>query len=70
MFPEKPKRKRHKLLSIQLVMMLMIPALFISGFRSELDFGFYGDIFAMTVMICAAIYLTYQFVEWLIGQLW
>jgi hypothetical protein len=65
MFPEKPKRngKRRYLLAL----ILLLPVLLI--FRN-FDFGFYGDITAMTVMICSAIYLTYQLVEWLIGKLW
>ena len=64
MFPEKPKRKQKQRF---LTLILLVPLMLL--FRN-FDFGFYGDVLAMTVMICAAIYLTYQLVEWLIGKTW
>lgn len=65
MFPEKPKRGQKKRRFFALI--LLLPMLI--AFR-QVEFGILGDSIAMMVMICAAIYLVYQLVEWLIGKVW
>ena len=65
MFKEKPKRGKKNRFYFALV--LLLPMLLVSR---QIEFGILGDSIAMTVMICAAIYLTYQLVEWLIGKIW
>jgi hypothetical protein len=64
MFPEKPKRKGRKHFSKYILLLALIPV-FLS-FHLEIELGLLGDSVAVTVLICAAIYLVYQLVDWLI----
>jgi hypothetical protein len=67
MFPEKPKRKSRKHFSKYLLLLVLIPVLM--SFHFKLELGLLGDSLAVTVLLCAAIYLVYQFVDWLIHWL-
>jgi hypothetical protein len=66
MSPEKPKRQNRKSSSKYLFLLLLIPA--ILAFSPSIEFGLLGDSIAVTVLLCSAIYLTYQFIEWLMNQ--
>lgn len=63
MFPEKPKRQKQQPKRLFFILLLLLPSILVF---QNIELGLLGDSIAVTVMLCAAIYLVYQVVEWLI----
>lgn len=70
MFIEKPKRKarpqRQSIIRFLLILIMIVPVFFVIQ-HPRIGGSLFTDGIALSVMICAAVYIVHQIVLWLIA---